>query len=329
VAEQTEDELAAVNMAIGAWYAGGRAMVTTSGGGFSLMQEGMSLAGITESPLVVHLGQRPGPATGMATRTEQADLDHVLHAGHGEFPRIIYAPGRIQDTFALTHRAFEMADRYQVPVFILTDQYLLDSFYSIPDLDIDGLKTENRFIRTAPGYMRYANAAQGVSPRGIPGYGEGLVSVDSHEHTDDGHITEEIEIRNRMMKKRMGKMEGILEDCLKPTLTGTGEYRVLVVGWGSTFHIITEAVRLLDRKDVSVLHFSQVYPLHPQTEAFLEKAQEVIVVENNYTGQFRQMLRTITGFDAHYSILQYDGRPFCAESLAMMILKLIENREGK
>jgi len=322
VVEQSEDEIAAVNMAIGAWYAGARAMVTTSGGGFALMEEGTSLAGITETPLVVHLGQRPGPATGMATRTEQADLDLVLYSGHGEFPRIIYTPGRIEEAFQLTHRAFDAADRYQVPVFILTDQYLIDSYYCVPELGAGIPEIKAHIVRTSADYKRYAFTEDGISPRGIPGYGQGLVCVDSHEHTEEGHITEEIDLRNRMMRKRMGKMEPIVRDSIPPTLLGPEDYRVLVICWGSNYHIAAEAVSLLKKDDIAVLHFSQAFPLPPGTTGLLERADITISVENNYTGQFTRLLRAFAGFDVTHSVHQYDGRPFCSETLAGKILRL-------
>jgi 2-oxoglutarate ferredoxin oxidoreductase subunit alpha len=322
VAEQAEDEIAAVNMAIGASYAGARAMVTTSGGGFALMEEGVSLAGITETPLVIHLGQRPGPATGMATRTEQADLDLALYAGHGEFPRVIYAPGRTEDAFTLTHRAFNVADRYQVPVFVLTDQYFLDSYYSIPSLEADSLINEDYLTETGGDYRRYRLTEDGISPRGIPGFGSGLVAVDSHEHTENGHITEEIDVRNLMMEKRMGKMESIIADSVPPVLMGPEDYRVLVIGWGSNFHIISEAVQLLRKDDIACLHFSQVFPLPPETSGFLDQADVTVVVENNFGGQFARLLRAYGGFEVSHHILQYDGRPFCSELLARKILKI-------
>jgi 2-oxoglutarate ferredoxin oxidoreductase subunit alpha len=179
VVEQAEDEIAAVNMALGAWYAGARALVTTSGGGFALMTEGMSLAGMIESPLVVHLAQRPGPATGLPTRTEQGDFDLARHAGHGEFPRAIYAPGTLRQMFDLTRRAFDQADRHQVPAIILTDQYLIDSYYNTPAPELSPDAAEKHVVRTEKEYRRFAPAASGVSPRGVPGFGEGLVCVDS------------------------------------------------------------------------------------------------------------------------------------------------------
>jgi 2-oxoglutarate ferredoxin oxidoreductase subunit alpha len=328
VVEQSEDEIAAVNMAIGAWYAGARAMVTTSGGGFALMEEGISLAGVSESPLVVHIGQRPGPGTGLATRTEQADLELALYSGHGEFPRIIYAPGRVEEAFKLTHRAFDMADRYQVPVFVLTDQYFIDSYFCVPDLDNGTVEAENHTVPTLTDYKRYAFTEDGISPRGIPGFGEGLVCADSHEHDEEGHITEDIQLRNRMMEKRMGKMDLILRDTVPPTLIGPEKYRVLVICWGSNYHIVAEAVALLRKDDIAVLHFSQTFPLPPETADLLLKAETTILVENNYTGQFDRVLKTWAGVDVHHHIRKYDGRPFCSGALAKKILRLARPIEG-
>jgi 2-oxoglutarate ferredoxin oxidoreductase subunit alpha len=326
VVEQAEDEIAAINMAIGAWYAGARAMVTTSGGGFALMEEGVSLAGITESPMVIHIAQRPGPATGMATRTEQADLDLAVYSGHGEFPRIVYTPGGTEEAFELTHRAFEMADQFQVPVFILTDQYLIDSYYSVPHLPVEKMVVEDRTIKTTKRYMRYAFTDNGISPRGLPGFGKGLVAVDSHEHTEDGHITEDIGIRNRMMEKRMGKFMLIEKESVPPTLIGSEDFKILVVGWGSTKHMLAEATELLRRDDIAVLHFPQVYPVPPGTQELLEKAETSILVENNYSGQLGKLLRTHCGFTFSHEILQYDGRPFCSDLLARKILKAAGRR---
>jgi 2-oxoglutarate ferredoxin oxidoreductase subunit alpha len=195
IAEQAEDEIAAMNMAIGAWYAGARAMVTTSGGGFALMTEGLSLAGMLESPIVIHLAQRPGPATGLPTRTEQADLELALYAGHGEFPRIILAPGNIEDGFNLTQKAFNLADKYQVPVFILTDQCYVDSCYNTAFPDLSNINVEKHIVKTEVDYERYKLTASGISPRGIPGFGQGLVAVDSDEHDEAGHITEDLGLR--------------------------------------------------------------------------------------------------------------------------------------
>ncbi len=315
VAEQAEDEIAAINMGLGAWYAGARAMVTTSGGGFALMTEGVSLAGILESPMVIHLAQRPGPATGLPTRTEQADLELALYGGHGEFPRIIFAPGTIDEAFYLTQRAFNLADKYQVPVLVLTDQYLMDSYYNTAAPDLSQIKNERHIIRTKKDYQRYAFTKSGVSPRGVPGFGAGLVVVDSDEHDTAGHITEDLDIRIRMVDKRLKKGKSLGSDNLPPEFTGPKSYRNLVVCWGSTYNIAAEAVRNLGSDDVGLLHFKQVYPLPDETIDYLSKAKKTIIVENNATSQFAKLIKLQTGIDIEDKILKYDGLSFCVEEL--------------
>ncbi|MBM3296279.1 MAG: 2-oxoacid:acceptor oxidoreductase subunit alpha [Candidatus Aminicenantes bacterium] len=316
VVEQAEDEISAVNMALGAWYAGGRAMVTTSGGGFALMVEGLSLAGMLESPLVIHVGQRPGPATGLPTRTEQADLEFVLRAGHGEFPRVILAPGTLEEGFDLTRRAFDTADRYQIPVFILSDQYFMDSLYNLPPFDVAGGPPERRFVRTAKDYRRYALTPDGVSPRGIPGFGEGLVSVDSDEHDEEGHITEDLKLRKVMVEKRLRKGAAAAGAAVAPRWTGPAEAKDVVVSWGSTGPIIEEALGVLGRRDAAHLHFAQVHPLHADAGALLRRARRRVCVEGNATGQFRRLLEAASGVSIEHGILKYDGLPFSVEEVA-------------
>lgn len=315
IAEQAEDEIAAINMAIGAWYAGARAMVTTSGGGFALMIEGLSLAGMLESPVVIHLGQRPGPATGLPTRTEQADLELALYAGHGEFPRIILTPGTIQDAFYLTRKAFNLADKYQVPVFVLTDQYFLDSSYNIASLDLSDIKIEKHIVETTGDYKRYELTQNGISPRGIPGFGKGLVSVDSDEHDADGHITEDLDLRIRMVDKRLKKNESIKADVIAPRLAGPSDYKTLIVCWGSTYNVVNEAVKILARDDVAVLHFKQVYPLHETTAGYLKKAGKTIVIESNATSQFAKLVKLCTGSVIENKVLKYNGLSFSVEEV--------------
>jgi 2-oxoglutarate ferredoxin oxidoreductase subunit alpha len=323
VAEQAEDEIAAINMGLGAWYAGARAMVSTSGGGFALMTEAVSLAGMIESPMVIHIAGRPGPATGLPTRTEQGDLELALYAGHGEFPRLILAPRSIDAAFYRTAEAFQLADRFQVPVFILTDQFLVDSFLNLPELDPAGLENEPRIVATPADYRRYELTPDGLSPRGIPGHGAGLVGVDSDEHDEAGHITEDLELRVRMVDKRLRKLELLRTDLVPPLFHGPADYRTLVVGWGSTYPAIREALAGLDRPDVAQLHLEQVYPLPPSAVAYLQKAERIILVENNATGQFGKLLRQETGRAASDRILKYNGMPFAVEELAERFAALL------
>ncbi|MGA2172314.1 MAG: 2-oxoacid:acceptor oxidoreductase subunit alpha [Sedimentisphaerales bacterium] len=323
IAEQAEDEIAAMNMAIGAWYAGARAMVTTSGGGFALMVEGLSLAGMLESPMVVHLAQRPAPATGLPTRTEQADLELALYAGHGEFPRILFAPGTLEQAFLLTARAFNLADKYQMPVFILTDQFLIDSYYNVPAFDLSRVKVEKYFVKTAADYKRYEMTENGVSPRGVPGFGVGLVCVDSDEHDAEGHITEDLQLRTRMVDKRLRKLDSAKTEIAVPELYPNCKYDNLVVCWGSTYHIVKEAIDLLGRKDTSLLHYSQIYPLHPQTADYLAKAKKVVVVESNATAQFARLIKLYTGFDIKDRISKYSGLSFAVEEVLQALREIL------
>lgn len=323
IVEQVEDEVGVVNMALGAWYAGARALVTTSGGGFALMCEGISLCGMIESPLVLHLAQRPGPATGLPTRTEQGDLNMVLYAGHGDFPRIILAPGTLEEGFTLTQKAFNLSDKYQVPVFILTDQFFVDSSYHTPIFDITNSKVEKCIVKTEKGYKRFSLTENGISPRGIPGYVSGTVCVDSDEHDEDGHITEDLDLRIKMVDKRRGKLGTIKPDIVPPRLLGGNDYRTLVVCWGSTVNTVAEAVAALGRNDIAVLHFSWIFPLPENTHEFLKKASTVIVVENNASAQFAQLIKLSTGYSIDNRILKYNGLPFSVEEVAGEIQRYI------
>jgi 2-oxoglutarate ferredoxin oxidoreductase subunit alpha len=324
VAEQAEDEIAAINMALGASYAGARAMVTTSGGGFALMTEGVSLAGMLETPLVIHLAQRPGPATGLPTRTEQGDLLFALFAGHGEFPRAVFAPGDPEEALVLTARAFDIAETFQIPVFLLTDQHLVDTYVNIPEPDLAGLSSERHLVRTTPDYRRYLITDSGLSPRGVPGYGDGLVAVDSDEHDEEGHITEDLHLRRRMTEKRLKKYPGDGADILPPRTAGHSDAAILLLSWGSNYPVLCEALQLLERDDLGLLHFSQVWPLPSETGSRLRRAERRILVENNATAQFGQVLAMSTGVTITECILKYDGLPFTVEELAGRISAQLE-----
>ncbi|MHA1995101.1 MAG: 2-oxoacid:acceptor oxidoreductase subunit alpha [Candidatus Hodarchaeales archaeon] len=323
VSDQTEDEISAVNKALGAWYAGARALVTTSGGGFALMTEGLSLAGVTEMPLVIHLGQRPGPATGMPTRTEQGDLELVLYSGHGDFPRVIYAPGTLKEAFFVTQHAFNIAAEYQVPVIILTDHYFINSSYNIPSLDHEDTNVEKHIIETKSGYKRYEFSEDGISPRGIPGRGKGVIRVDSHTHTQDSQITEDPIVRRKMVNKRFKKLEQLKRIAIKPSILGDDNSKIVVISWGSTFHNVKDAVTELGKKGYSIvyLHFSQVYPIHKSTFNYLENAKKIIMIENNATGQFAQQLYLEFGVKMTSKILKYTGYPFSIEELVSKLEK--------
>ncbi len=313
--EQAEDEIAALNMVLGAWYAGARGLVTTSGGGFDLMQEAVSLAGITETPCVIHIGQRPGPGTGLPTRTEQADLNLAIYAGHGEFPRIVLALGTKEEAVRLTQKAFYLADRYQVPVIILTDQFLLDSFEMMASFELEPMALETFITKTNKGYNRYAFTDDGISPRGIPGYGQGLVKQDSDEHDEYGMITESFDMRVRMHEKRLMKEMLIVESALEPELIGPADYSRLIVSWGSTYGVLKEFIETGNQDKTALLHIKQVFPLQPSLGAYFKQAKTIIVVENNATGQMADLLFLKLNVQATHRILKYDGAPFSIEEI--------------
>ncbi|MGB9936088.1 MAG: 2-oxoacid:acceptor oxidoreductase subunit alpha [Methanobacterium sp.] len=324
VFEQAEDEIAAINMGLGAAYAGARAIVATSGSGFALMSEAVGLSGMIETPIVIYLAQRPGPAVGLPTRTAQEDLNLALYSSPGETPKAIFAPGKFEDAFYLAHHAFNLADEYQIPVFILSDQYFADIYYNLPNLDMDKVKFEKYIIKTDENYRRYELAEDGVSPRGIPGYGDGLVVVDSDEHDIEGHITENLHLRNKMVEKRLKKLEGIEKDVIPPELVGGEDYKILAVGWGSTYGAIKEALEELGMDDIAFLHFKQVYPLHESTLNYLEKAEKTIIFENNATAQFANLIKQITGFKIHENALKYNGMPFSVEEVTEYLKNFME-----
>ena len=325
VIDQAEDEIAAINKSVAAWFAGARAIASTSGGGFALMGEGLSLAGIMESPLVIHIAQRPGPATGLPTRTAQEDLNLALYGGHGEFNRVIFAPGTIQQAFYLTQKAFNLADEFQVPVFVLTDQDFVDSYYNIPSLDISKLKNTKHIIETAEDYKRYQLTENGISPRGVPGYGKGLVRADSDEHDEYGHITEDMEfLRPAMTEKRIFKRRQLLEAVAEsPTLIPKAEYRTLVICWGSNYHVVKEAIMVAEKPEISMLHFHQVYPLPKILSEMLKKAEKIILIENNATGQFGKVLSLELGIaiPRKQQFLRYSGKPWSVEEIVEIIQK--------
>ncbi len=323
IVEQVEDEIGVINMALGAWYAGARAIAATAGGGFALMGEGVSLCGMIESPLVVSVGQRPAPATGLPTRTEQGDLNLILYAGHGTFPRIIFAPGDIKEAFYLTQKAFNLAEKYQVPVFILSDQYLVDCYYNNPEFETGQLKIEKSIIKTETGYKRFLFSENGLSSRGIPGYGEGLVCIDSDEHDEEGRITEDFEVRKRMVDKRMSKISLIKNEIIEPSFFGNDNFRTLIISWGSNLNTILEAMKVLKADDIAFLHYSQLYPFPENSGKILKKAKKLILIENNVNAQFGQLVLVSTGIEIPDRILKYDGMPFSVEEIVEKISQII------
>ena len=332
VLEQAEDEIAAINMVIGANFAGVRAMTATSGGGFCLMVEALSLAGMTETPLVIVVAQRPGPSTGLPTRTEQADLNLVMHAGHGDFPRAILAPGYPEQALSLMSKAFNLADKYQTPVIVLGDQHFGDAYFTVNELDLGGITIDRGHVLTNQDlpspleYKRYAPSESGISPRILPGQTRAVLYADSDEHTEEGHITESGAVRNQMMRKRMQKLEGLSQEIGPPEFYPSGQAELVLLGWGSTHGAIKEAVDKLNQNGIAaqMLHYSELFPINPRHLAAAElRKSKIIAVENNFTGQFADLFSNATGLSVDQRILKCDGRPFTSREIVDRIKDMI------
>jgi 2-oxoglutarate ferredoxin oxidoreductase subunit alpha len=320
---QAEDEISAINMATGAAHAGLRSSTSTSGPGFSLMAEGLGWAGITEAPgPVIILWQRAGPATGLPTRTEQADLRFALHAAHGEFPRIIIAPGDVAECFYDTFDAFNYAERYQVPVIILADKFLASTYKDIPLFDTSGMKVDRgdllqeADLAKSPDYKRYQFTDLGISPRARPGLKGGVFWTTGDEHDEYGHITEAADLRVRMMTKRMNKIElagQVIPNSKKATLHGPSSAPITLVGWGSTKGAILDGMEDL-RVDGIETNFLQIRYVNPFPTEFVQKilsnSRRTVAIENNYSGQMAGLIRERTGIEVDNKVLKFDGRPF-------------------
>lgn len=329
VVEQVEDEISAINMALGASYAGARSMTGSSGGGLSLMVEAIGLSSITEIPIVIVDSQRPGPATGLPTRTEQSDLSFLVTASHGEGPRMIIAVRHPEDAFYQTARALNLADKYQIPVIILTDQYLADTTATVNKFDFSKVTIERNIAGAEAleneDYKRYKITESGVSPRLIPGKLENtVVLIDSDEHTEEGHITESAEVRNSMMEKRMRKFELLKDELIEPDYFGAERPEVLLLAWGSLYGPVKEAVEMLQRDNMSigVLIFGDLYPLPTKLlKKYSSFAKKIINVEQNYTGQLAKLISMETGLVVTNSIVKYDGRQISSYEIYSRVKK--------
>ncbi len=318
VVEQAEDEIAAINMAIGAAYAGARVLTGTAGGGFCLMTEGVGLAAMSETPVVVVVSQRPGPSTGLPTRTSQGDLAFVLHSGQDDFPRVVLAPGTPPQGYRLGAKALHLAEKYQTPVFILTDQYFADSQFTCTARDFPAMAAPPELPRGAAGdqYQRYAITADGISPRLIPGFGPEIVVADSDEHTPDGHLTEDLAMRVKMHDKRLAKLKGLSRDMGNITAAGDPGAPLAILTWGSNYGAAAEAVARLGPTGTParLVHLSELWPFPRQAvREALAGSKKLVLVEANAAGQLGRLLRQETGIKAGHAILRYDGLPFTPE----------------
>ena len=325
VVKQTEDEIAAMNMIIGAGFAGVRAMNATSGGGFSLMVEALGLAAMTETPIVTVEGQRPGPSTGQPTHTAQGDLKFLLSAGQGEFIRIVIAPGDREECFYETFNAFNLAEKFQVPVLILVDKFLAEDYKTTEFFEHSNLKIERgkllsqEELNKISEYKRYLNTEDGISPRALPGQLNGVHCAPSTEHDESGFSHEASdalmtsEVVKMMLEKRMKKLSFIEKEIKPPKLYGPQEADLTLVSWGSAKGPVFEAMKLLQKDGVKV-NFLQVLYLSPfpteEVKKVLSHAKIVVDVENNFTAQLASLIREKTGIEIQHKILKYDGRPF-------------------
>ncbi len=336
--KQVEDEIAAINMAIGASIAGVRSMCGTSGGGFSLMVEGLGLAGMIETPLVVVESQRSGPSTGVPTKTEQGDILFVMHASQGEFPRIVVAPRTIDECFSLTANAFNLADRYQVPVIIMMDLYQSEHVETVEAFDVDGVKIDRGKVVTdgkdGERFKRYLVTDDGVSPRSFPGTKNLEFVAGSDEHTELGDLVTDmyagldwaIEVRKQMHDKRMRKIETMLknESVFVPNVVNeNAEY--FFVTFGSTTDSAAEAIEILKSKgrNFGLISFSYLMPLDKEKTRKMLEGKRLINVEGNYTGQLAQVIRMNTGIEIKQGILKYDGEAFTGSEIARKALELV------
>ncbi len=328
VLKHTEDEIAAINMAIGAAHMGARALVPTSGGGFALMVEALGLAGMTETPVVIYNAQRPGPSTGLATRQEQGDMLFMLYASQGEFPRFLLAPGTHEECFMAGWRAFNLAEKYQTPALVLSDHYLavavrtleLDAFdFDAVEIDRGDLLSEAELDALDGDYLRYRITDSGISPRAVPGHPKAVYVAAGNEHDESGAITEEPEMRTAQVEKRQRKLVGMAGEMSGPLRYGPPEAEVTFVSWGSTYGPLREAVDRLNARRANranMLHFVHLWPFPVEAAmAAFEQARRLVTVEVNATGQLATLIRSQTGRQMDSTILKYDGRAFTPEHI--------------
>jgi 2-oxoglutarate ferredoxin oxidoreductase subunit alpha len=332
---QVENEIAAVNMVAGASYAGVRSMTATSGGGFCLMTEGLGMIGMTETSPVIVLVQRPGPSTGLPTYTAQGDLRFAIHASQGEFPRVVIAPGNVEECFCKTIEAFNLAEKFQIPALIILDKYLAESHGTAEPFDqnrigIDrgNLITEDEYMRKEE-YKRHKFTETGVSPRAMPGTKGAIVRTNADEHNELGYTTEDPVLTTKMVDKRFKKLDALtkeLENYETVKLYGPEEAEATIIGWGSTKGPIREAMKLLSKEGIK-LNYLQIVYLTPfpagKVQQILQSAKKTIIVENNKTSQLSSLIRENLLATVDHKILKYDGRLFNPEALARRIKEVL------
>ncbi|HBB54172.1 TPA: hypothetical protein DCZ79_01595 [Candidatus Nomurabacteria bacterium] len=314
--------MAVINAALGASFAGAKAMVGTSGGGFALMTEGLSLAAMTELPLVIYLGQRPAPATGLATQTGQGDLKFALNAGHGEFLRVVLSPGDAREAITRTEEAFYLSNKYRVPVIFLSDKHLAESNYTFNEIKKSALPNERFILENPPqDYKSYKITANGVSPRAVPGQGP-VVRANSYEHNEYGFTIEDEDFAVKMQDKRFKKLDFLKKEITKLNPVSVyGRGSNLLISYGSTKGAILDALPKI--KNFRFLQISYLKPLPAEIiSREIKKSKKVILVENGVKGSLADVIKQETGLTVKYKILKYDGRPFTPEFLIDKLKKI-------
>ncbi|MCI0698932.1 2-oxoacid:acceptor oxidoreductase subunit alpha [candidate division KSB1 bacterium] len=340
VVVQTEDEIAALTMAIGAALAGARATTATSGPGFCLMAEGTGWAGMNEVPVVITLYTRGGPATGLPTRHEQGDLRFALHAAHGEFPRLVLASGDHEEAFYDAIRAFNYAEQYQTPVVHLVDKALANSTQTVAMFDPDKVRIHRGKVLSEAelaslhngGYKRFAFVEDGVSPRSFLGSKHGVFWNTGDEHDEIGHITEDPSNRVMMMDKRMRKLETAAREIPlreKFNFFGDPDAPITIISWGSTKGAILDAMAVLQDEGIQV-NFLQARLIHPlpadEITEILRRAKTTIGVEMNYLAQFAGIVREHTGIALQHLLVKYNGRPISRDEIVESVKNIVTKK---
>jgi len=327
---QTESEIAAMCMTVGASFAGVRAMTATSGGGFCLMTEALSMAAITENPVVVMLGQRPGPSTGLATYSAQSDLLFAVYGAHGEFQRIVLAPGDVEECFYLTTHAFNLADRFQIPVIILPDKNTIESHETVEKFSSESMIDRGKLIRiweSDEEYKRYKYVEDGVSPRAVPGTKNALVLANSNEHVERGFVTSKSSQTIAMVDKRFRKISYIKKavEKLEPIrVYGSDDPDITLVGWGSTKGPILEAMGMLSGEGIST-RFVQVRIMEPFPDNLNQYLTgKTILFETNRSAELGTLIKLNSGYSFKHVGLRYDGRPFDPYELVSKIKEVLQ-----
>jgi 2-oxoglutarate ferredoxin oxidoreductase subunit alpha len=336
--KQCEDEIASLNMAIGAGHVGVRAMTGTSGGGFALMTEAVGEAAMTETPVVIVEAQRGGPSTGLPTKSEQGDLFQLLGASQGEFPKVILAPRTLQECYDMAIQAFNLAESYQCPVMIATDLYLAERLETFDGVDLNRIPIERGpMVTQANGvYRRFVDTPTGVSPRALPGTQGTVFTAATDEHDEDGIVISDVytnpAIRVKMMDKRMRKIGFLLKEFPKPQLDGPARADLTLVGWGSTYQVLLEAMEALHKEGVSVnvLCLRYLWPFQTQeVRSLLERCALTMSVEANYTGQLVKLIRMETGISIQHHLRKYDGEPFELKQVVDQARTILKTRPAE